>query len=120
MPKFLNAEAFTRFYDALVADVDLGACKVRINQGKGPKVRYVLFGKAFGTALRTHIASHGSNRYLFQARRNSKYAFLARIVSPEWHRSPAFAVGTSSHEQPVCREPEGREIGQRLFSPVER
>ena len=56
-----------------VADVDLEACKIRINQGKGSKDRYVLFGKGFATALRTHIAAHGSNRYLFQTRRNSKY-----------------------------------------------
>jgi integrase len=56
-----------------VADVDLDACKIRINQGKGSKDRYVLFGKGFGTAVRTHSAAHGSNRYLFQTRRNSKY-----------------------------------------------
>ncbi len=30
----------------LVADVDLEACKIRINQGKGSKDRYVLFGNA--------------------------------------------------------------------------
>jgi integrase len=42
----------------LVADVDLDACKIRVNQGKGSKDRYVLFGKTFATALRTHIAAH--------------------------------------------------------------
>ncbi len=102
LPKVLNAADFKKFYEAvdkaddaqhsllmrllfftgvrvselcnmLVADVDLEACKIRINQGKGAKDRYVLFGKSFGTALRTHIAAHGSNRYLFQTRRNSKY-----------------------------------------------
>ena len=30
-----------------VADVDLEACKIRINQGKGSEDRYVLFGKSF-------------------------------------------------------------------------
>lgn len=59
--------------NALVAEVDPEACKIRINQGKGAKDRYVLFGRSFGTALRTHIAAHGTYRYLFQTRRNSKY-----------------------------------------------
>jgi integrase len=56
-----------------IADVDLECCKIRINQGKGSKDRYVLFGKSFATALRTHIAAHPTNRWLFQTRRNSKY-----------------------------------------------
>ena len=35
--------------------MDLEACKIfeRMNQGKGSKDRYVLFGKGFSTALRT-------------------------------------------------------------------
>ena len=41
-----------------VADVDLENCKIFVNQGKGSKDRYVLFGKSFATALRTHIAAH--------------------------------------------------------------
>ena len=102
LPKVLNADDFRKFYaqvdkaddaqhslmlrllfftgvrvselcNVLVADVDLEACKIRINQGKGSKDRYVLFGKAFGTALRTHIAAHPASRYLFQTRRNGKY-----------------------------------------------
>ncbi len=56
-----------------VADVDLAACKIFISQGKGSKDRYVLFGKTFATALRTHIAAHPNNRWLFQTRRNSKF-----------------------------------------------
>ena len=56
-----------------VADVDLEACKIFVNQGKGSKDRYVLFGKGFATALRTHIAAHPANRWLFQTRRNSKF-----------------------------------------------
>ena len=57
----------------LVADVDLEACKIRVNQGNESKDRYVLFGKTFATALCTHVAARPSNRYLFQTRRNSKY-----------------------------------------------
>ena len=56
-----------------VADVDLAACKIFISQGKGSKDRYVLFGKTFATALRTHVAAHPNNRWLFQTRRNSKF-----------------------------------------------
>jgi integrase len=44
-----------------VADFDLEACKTLISRGKGSKDRYVLFGKSFATALRTHIANHPSN-----------------------------------------------------------
>src|SRR5271165_3536481 len=33
-----------------VVDVDLEACKIRINGGKGDKDRVVLFGKTFATA----------------------------------------------------------------------
>ena len=59
--------------NTMVADVDLDACKIRINAGKGDKDRYVLFGKGFATALRTHIAAHPNNRWLFQTRRNTRY-----------------------------------------------
>jgi integrase len=103
LPKVLNADDFRRFYKivdqaddvqhALMlrllfytgvrvselcnmqsADIDLENCKIRINQGKGSKDRYVLFGKTFATALRTHIAAHPKNRWLFQTRRNTKYS----------------------------------------------
>jgi integrase len=57
-----------------IADVDLENCKIFINQGKGSKDRYVLFGKSFATALRTHIAAHPLNRYLFQTRRYGKFS----------------------------------------------
>jgi len=56
-----------------VAEIDLENCKIFVNQGKGSKDRYVLFGKSFATALRTHIAAHPNNRWLFQTRRNSKF-----------------------------------------------
>jgi integrase/recombinase XerD len=102
LPRVLNADEFRHFYQMVdratdvqhalmlrlmfytgvrvselcrieVADVDLEACKIFVNQGKGSKDRYVLFGKAFATALRTHIAAHPGNRWLFQTRRNSKF-----------------------------------------------
>jgi site-specific recombinase XerD len=102
LPRILNAEDFRRFYQVVdqaadvqhalmlrllfftavrvselcnieVADVDLEACKIRINGGKGDKDRFVLFGKTFATALRTHVAAHPNNRWLFQTRRNTRY-----------------------------------------------
>jgi integrase/recombinase XerD len=103
LPRVLTAEEFRRFYKVVdqaedvqhalmlrllfytavrvselcgieVADVDLEACKIRVNQGKGSKDRYVLFGKSFATALRTHIAAHPNNRWLFQTRRCGKFS----------------------------------------------
>ena len=103
LPRVLTADQFRQFYKAVdaaedvqhalmlrllfytgvrvselcgieVADVDLENCKVFVNQGKGSKDRYVLFGKSFATALRTHIAAHPQNRYLFQTRRCSKFS----------------------------------------------
>jgi hypothetical protein len=93
LPRVLAADAFRRFYEVVdqtddvqhslrlcllfdsgvtvselcnieVSDIDLDACKIRINQGKGSKDRHVLFGKSFATALRTRIAAHPSNRWL--------------------------------------------------------
>ena len=102
LPRVLTAEEFRQFYKVVdqaedvqhglmlrllfytavrvaelcgieVADIDLENCKIRINKGKGSKDRYVLFGKSFATALRTHIAAHPNNRWLFQTRRNSRF-----------------------------------------------
>jgi integrase/recombinase XerD len=103
LPKVLNTDEFRRFYQIVdraedvqhalmlrllfftavrvselcnihVADVDLDTCKIRVNQGKGSKDRYVLFGKGFATALRTHIAAHPHNRWLFQTKRATKFS----------------------------------------------
>lgn len=57
-----------------VGDLDVESCKIRIEQGKGSKDRYVLFGRSFGTALRTHIAAHPNNRWLFQSVRCGKFS----------------------------------------------
>jgi integrase len=97
LPNVLTAEEFRRFYQEVdraanpehalmlrllfytgvrvaelckieVSDVDLEACRIRINEGKGAKDRVVLFGKSFATALRAYLAAHPKNRYLFQTR----------------------------------------------------
>jgi integrase len=103
LPRVLTAEQFRQFYKAVdaaedvqhalmlrllfytgvrvselcgieVSHVDLENCKVFIDQGKGSKDRYVLFGKSFATALKTHIAAHPQNRWLFQTRRCGKFS----------------------------------------------
>jgi integrase len=112
LPKVLTAEDFRRFYAVVdraddvqhglmlrllfytgvrvselcnieVAHVDLENCKIFVEQGKGSKDRYVLFGKSFATALRTHVAAHPDNRWLFQTRRNTRYSTrrVQQIVS---------------------------------------
>jgi integrase len=103
LPRVLTAEEFRRFYKIVdqaadvqhslmlrllfftavrvselcnmeVTDVDLEACKIFVNQGKGSKDRYVLFGKSFATALRTHISGRPQNRWLFQTRRCGRFS----------------------------------------------
>lgn len=103
LPNVLTADEFRRFYQIVdraedvqhalmlrlmfytavrvselckiqVQEVDLEGCKIRINQGKGSKDRYVLFGRTFATALRTHIAAHPKNRWLFQSSRATKFS----------------------------------------------
>jgi len=54
--------------------VDVEARKIKIEQGKGSKDRYVLFGRTFATALRTRVAAHPNNRWLFQTKRATKYS----------------------------------------------
>ena len=71
---FYTAVRVSELCDIMVADVDVEQCKIRINHGKGDKDRYVLFGKSFATALRTHIAAHPQNRWLFQTRLHKAYS----------------------------------------------
>ena len=71
---FFTAVRVSELCNIQVADVDLENCKVFISQGKGSKDRYVLFGKSFATALKTHIAAHPQNRWLFQTRRCGKFS----------------------------------------------
>jgi integrase len=103
LPRILTADQFRAFYKAVdeaddvqhslmlrllfytgvrvselcaieISDIDLENCKIFVNQGKGSKDRYVLFGKSFAMALRAHIAAHPDNRYLFQTRRCGRFS----------------------------------------------
>ena len=80
---FYTGVRVSELCDIEVSQVDLENCKIRIEHGKGDKDRYVLFGKSFATALRTHIAAHPTNRWLWQTRRNTRYSTrrVQQIVS---------------------------------------
>lgn len=125
LPRILNADDFRRFYETVdraddvqhalmlrllfqtavrvsercgiqIGDIDLENHKIRINEGKGSRDRVVLFGKTFATALRTHIAAHPNNRWLFQTRRNTKYT-TRRVQQIVKHYAEAAGVKATPH-----------------------
>jgi integrase/recombinase XerD len=125
LPRILTTDHFRRFYEVVdkaddvqhslmlrllfytgvrvselcaiqVADIDLEACKIRINGGKGDVDRFVLFGKTFATALRTHIAAHSNNRWLFQTRRNTRYT-TRRVQQIVKHYAEQAGVKATPH-----------------------
>jgi integrase/recombinase XerD len=57
-----------------VSDVDLGACKVFISQGKGAKDRYILFPESFRLILSSHLQANPKNRYLFESSQCRRYS----------------------------------------------
>ena len=79
-----------------VGDVDLDTCRIRINQGKGSKDRYVLFGKTFATALRTHVAAHPHNRWLFQTKRATRFS-TRRVQQIVKHYAEEAGVRATPH-----------------------
>jgi len=64
-------------------DVDLDGGKIFISQGKGDKDRYILFPDTFRLTLKTHLAAHPENRYLFESRQRTKFSTrrVEQIVS---------------------------------------
>lgn len=66
------------------SSVDLTACKIFIDDGKGHKDRYVLFPDTFRLTLQTYIQSviAHEQRYLFESSRKTKYSTrqIQRIV----------------------------------------
>jgi integrase/recombinase XerD len=80
---FFTAVRVSELCNFGISDVDIEACKIRVNLGKGSKDRYVLFGKGFATALRTHMSAHPHNRWVFQTQRHGKFSTrrVQQIVS---------------------------------------
>jgi len=60
----------------LLKDVDLGSLKVRIEQGKGKKDRYILIPANFKGELAQYILSQKekNSNYLFETKRKDKYS----------------------------------------------
>ena len=61
-----------------VGDLDLEACKVFVERGKGGRDRYILFPASFRLVLKSHLQANPKNRYLFETRRFGP--FTARRV----------------------------------------
>lgn len=70
---FFTAVRVGELVNIEVDDVDLGTCKIFIDQGKGGKDRYLLFPQAFALVLRAHLAAHPQNRFLFETQRCGPY-----------------------------------------------
>ena len=94
---FFTAVRVSELCNIGISEVDIEACKIRINQGKGSKDRYVLFGKSFATALRTHIAAHPNNRWLFQTQTARQVHHQAGPADRLQVRRGGGSQGDSSH-----------------------
>src|SRR3984893_13221550 len=66
---FYTAVRVSELVHIEVGDVDLDACKIFINRGKGAKDRYILFPASFHLVLKSHLHATPRNRYLFETRR---------------------------------------------------
>jgi integrase/recombinase XerD len=66
---FFTAVRVGELVNIEVADLDLAACKIFVDQGKGSKDRYILFPQTFGLVLRAHLAAHPQQVHLFETQR---------------------------------------------------
>jgi integrase/recombinase XerD len=64
---FFTSIRVSELVNIKVKDVDLGGCKVFIDQGKGSKDRYILFPVSFRLILSSHLQANPKNRYLFES-----------------------------------------------------
>jgi site-specific recombinase XerD len=70
---FFTSIRVSELVNIKVRDVDLGGCKVFIDQGKGSKDRYILFPASFRLILSSHLQANPKNRYLFESSRFGPY-----------------------------------------------
>lgn len=75
---FYTAVRVSELVHIEVGDVDLDACKIFINCGKGARDRYILFPAGFRLVLKSHLRATPRNRYLFETRRFG--AFTTRRI----------------------------------------
>ena len=71
---FYTAVRVSELTSMAVDDVDIEARKIFIEHGKGDKDRYILFPDPFALILRSHLAAHPDNRYLFESRHRKRYS----------------------------------------------
>ena len=71
---FYTAVRVSELVNIRVEDVDLDACKIFIEQGKGAKDRYILYPESFRLILKTYLAANPENRFLFESRQRTKYS----------------------------------------------
>lgn len=70
---FYTAVRVSELTSMRAEDVDLDACKIFIESGKGDKDRYILFPESFRLILKAHLAASPDNRYLFESRQRTKF-----------------------------------------------
>jgi integrase len=71
---FYTAVRVSELVNIRVDDVDLDACKVFIESGKGDKDRVILYPEPFRLVLKSYMAGSPDNRYLFESRQRTKYS----------------------------------------------
>jgi integrase/recombinase XerD len=71
---FYTAVRVSELVNIAVEDIDLEACKIFIDRGKGDKDRYILYPESFRLILKSHLATNPKNRYLFESRQRTKFS----------------------------------------------
>jgi integrase/recombinase XerD len=85
---FYTAVRISELVSIRIEHIDLDACKISIEQGKGAKDRYILYPESFRLILKSHLAANPENRFLFESRQRTKYttrrvqrrAFVSTII----------------------------------------
>lgn len=70
---FYTAIRVSELVNIRTEHVDLDACKIFIEQGKGSKDRYILYPEPFRLVLQSHLVANSENRFLFESRQRTKY-----------------------------------------------
>ena len=64
---FFTAIRVSELVNIKIGDVDLGNCKIFIDQGQGSKDRYILFPTSFRLILSSHLRANPKNKFLFES-----------------------------------------------------
>jgi integrase/recombinase XerD len=71
---FYTAMRVSELAGITIENIDLDACKIFIERGKGDRDRYILFPESFRLILKAHLAANPKNRYLFESRQRTKFS----------------------------------------------